>query len=292
MIELRNVTYRVGAKALVDSVDLRLRPGRVTVVVGANGAGKTTLLRLASGELAPTAGAVQMDGRPLAALSAREQARRRAVLAQQSHLRFAFSVLEVVLMGRSPHVRRTEAASDWQIAQAALEAVAMEDFAARSYPTLSGGEQQRVHLARALAQIWTPPPDGGHRYLLLDEPTASLDLRHQHGVLAAARRFAGEGAGVLAVLHDLNLAAQYADHLVVLTGGRVLAQGAPADVLTPAVIQAAFGMRVLVQPHPCHACPLVIPTLSGTASTAVSNLNARMLVKNEKDGGRKTRDGP
>ena len=268
MIALGDVTVRMGAATLLERVTTEVRSSQVTAVVGANGAGKTTLLRVACGELAPTEGGVQMDGVPLAALGAREQARRRAVLPQQSRLGFSFPVLEVVLMGRTPHLDgRAETARDGHIARAALEAVGMTDFAERSYPTLSGGEQQRVHLARALAQIWEPPapdaPGESNRYLLLDEPTASLDLQHQHGVLAVARRFAAEGVGVLAVLHDLNLAAQYADHLVVLAGGQARAQGTPTEVLTPEIIQSAFGVPVLVQPHPCRVCPLVIPAPEG-----------------------------
>jgi iron complex transport system ATP-binding protein len=210
-----------------------------------------------------------MDGRPLEALPEREQARRRAVLPQQSQLHFAFSALEVVLMGRTPHLRGAESARDWEVAHAALRTVGMDDFADRDVPTLSGGEQQRVHLARALAQIWTPP-EAGHRYLLLDEPTASLDLAHQHQVLRTAAGLAADGVGVLAILHDLNLAAQYADRLAVLRRGRLLADGPPADVLDPALVHAAFDVAVTVLPHPCFTCPLVValPTVAGDGVAA------------------------
>ena len=289
MLTLNHVTYRIGSKALLEGVMAEVRPSQVTAVVGANGAGKTTLLRIASGELAPSEGTAQMDGTPLHTLGAREQARRRAVLPQQSHLGFSFPVLDVVLMGRTPHLAgRAESARDGQIAHAALEAVGMAGFAERAYPTLSGGEQQRVHLARTLAQVWNEPdeehPGKCHRYLLLDEPTASLDLRHQHGVLAVARRFAADGAGVLAVLHDLNLAAQYADHVLVLRRGAVYAQGAPTRVLTPEVIRGAFGMDVLVQSHPRYDCPLVIPAFGdarqdtrSSSSPSVSAFSRRLF---------------
>ena len=270
MIALDDITVRIGGATLLRGATTAVRPGRLTAVVGANGAGKTTLLRVASGEQAPSAGTVSMNGMPLAQCSAETQARRRAVLPQQARLGFSFPVFEVVLMGRTPHTRgAAESVRDAEIAAAALEAVAMTAFADRAYPTLSGGEQQRVHLARALAQVWEPPGDdgsSGNRYLLLDEPTASLDLAHQHGVLRTARSFAGEGAGVLAVLHDLNLAAQYADQVVVLAAGAVLTQGTPAEVLTPGVIQSAFDVPVLVQPHPFHECPLVIPAPDGSAA--------------------------
>ncbi|HHP7238487.1 heme ABC transporter ATP-binding protein [Longibacter sp.] len=259
MIDVGDVTVRIGEAVLLEDVTTSVRPGRVTVVIGPNGAGKTTLLRTASGTQVPSAGRVRMDNRALTAFTAHEQALRRAVLPQKVSLPFSFSVIDVVLMGRTPHVRgATESESDLEIAFAALDRVAMTDFADRDYATLSGGEQQRVHLARALAQVWDPPDDG-HRYLLLDEPTASLDLAHQHGVLSIAVALAAEGAGVLAVLHDLNLAAQYADHVVVMRKGSIAAQGPPDDVLTPPLIRDIFDVSVLVQPHPCHDCPLVVP---------------------------------
>jgi len=265
MIALHDITVRIGEATLLETVSAAVRPGRLTAVVGPNGAGKTTLLRVATGELAPSVGTVEMDGGPLDALPPREQARRRAVLPQQSQLHFAFSVLEVVLMGRTPHVRGAESARDWKVAQAALGAVGMADFADRTFPTLSGGEQQRVHLARALAQIWTPPTDG-HRYLLLDEPTASLDLAHQQNVLRATRTFAADGVGVLAILHDLNLAAQYADHVVMLHRGAVHAQGPPGDVFAPAGIEEVFGCPVCVVAHPTQPCPLVVPDATADAT--------------------------
>ena len=272
MITLNDVAVQIGDATLIERVSAAVRPGQMTAVVGPNGAGKTTLLRVASGELTPSEGAVQLDDRPLAALSEQAQARRRAVLPQASRLHFAFSVLEVVLMGRTPHVQGREGPEDWAIAEDALDAVAMAGFADRDVPTLSGGEQQRVHLARALAQIWTPPDDG-HRYLLLDEPTASLDLAHQQNVLRTARAFADQGAGVLAILHDLNLAAQFADHVVVMADGGVHAQGAPASVLTPPCIREVFGWPVCVLAHPTQSCPLIVPD-GAEAGATVSDPNS------------------
>jgi len=266
MIALRDITVRIGDATLIQDVSAAVRPGQLTAVVGPNGAGKTTLLRVATGELEPSAGTVAMDDRPLGALPEREQARRRAVLPQQSQLHFAFSVLQVVLMGRTPHLHGAESARDWEIAHAALRTVAMGDFAERDFPTLSGGEQQRVHLARALAQIWTPP-DAGHRYLLLDEPTASLDLAHQHQVLQTAAGLAADGVGVLAILHDLNLAAQYADHVVMLRRGTLHAKGLPRDVFTPAGVEDVFGCPVRVIAHPTQPCPLIVPDAATHAST-------------------------
>lgn len=256
MIQLQDVTYRVGSKALLDGVTLALRPGEVLAVVGANGAGKTTLLRLLSGERAPSDGTAHLDGQPLGSFDPKTLARRRAVLPQQSTLGFGFSVLEVVLLGRTPH--RTAHARDLDIVGHAMRAAGVSHLGSRRYPTLSGGEQQRVHFARALAQIWEAPEQAG-RYLLLDEPTASLDLAHQHSVLRTARRCAAAGVGVLAVLHDLNLAAQHADRIAVLCRGRLVAEGAPEAVLTSEIILRAFDISVLVTEHPCATCPLVVP---------------------------------
>lgn len=258
MLHLDNITVQVGEATLIENVSAEVTPGQLTAVVGPNGAGKTSLLRASSGEVPPTTGTVRLDDQPLSATPSAEQARRRAVLPQSSRLHFSFTVLEVVLMGRTPHVQDRKEAADWAIADAALDAVGMSDFADRAFTTLSGGEQQRVHLARALAQIWTPPPDAS-RYLLLDEPTASLDLAHQQHVLRTVRTFADEGAGVLAILHDLNLAAQFADHVVVMADGRVRTQGPPDAVLTPSCIHDVFGWPVCVLTHPTRPCPLIVP---------------------------------
>lgn len=268
MLSLSDVTVQIGTATLVHRACAAIAPGTVTAVVGPNGAGKTTLLRVASGELSPEAGTVQIDGVPLAQLDRRAVAQRRAVMAQQAHLRFAFPVLQVVLMGRTPHLNGAETARDWAIAEAALDAVGLSGFADRAFPTLSGGEQQRVQLARALAQIWTPPPSG-RRYLLLDEPTASLDLAHQHQVLAIAAQYAQQGVGVLAILHDLNLAAQYADQVVMMRNGRVCVQGAPEDALTPAAVQSVFGCAVCVIDHPTQGCPLIVAERSTGDAAAV-----------------------
>jgi iron complex transport system ATP-binding protein len=257
MIEARSLGYRVRDKVLLEEVDVCVRPGRVTAVVGANGAGKSTLLRLLSGELTPTAGRVFLDGEPLSAAAVHDVARRRAVMPQSSSLPFPFRAFEVVLLGRTPHVRGREGASDRRAAMGALEHAGAATLAERRYPTLSGGERQRVDFARALAQVWEAD-DARSRYLLLDEPTASLDLARQHELLGAVRRFAREDVGALVVIHDLNLAAQYADDLLILKGGRMAAHGAPWSVLTPEGIHDAFGLPVVVTSHPCHDCPLVV----------------------------------
>jgi iron complex transport system ATP-binding protein len=256
MLALDAATVRIGPATLLDALSLGVAPGEVLAVVGPNGAGKTTALRLLAGERAPTSGAVRLDGRPLSETDADALALRRAVLPQESGLAFGFSALDVVLLGRTPH--RTTRRTDLAAAGRAMEQAGVDHLADRRYPTLSGGERQRVHLARTLAQL-DGPTDGAGRYLLLDEPTSALDLAHQHGVLKTARRQAAENVGVVAVLHDLNLAAQYADRIAVLAAGRLVAVGTPSAVLTPTVVRCAFGITVVVTAHPCAACPLVVP---------------------------------
>jgi iron complex transport system ATP-binding protein len=209
-----------------------------------------------------------MCGRALDQWSPIERARVRAVMPQESTLAFPFTVLEVALMGRLPHLRGAEVARDYEVAFLALEAVEARLLAERLYPTLSGGEKQRVQLARVLAQIWEPADSSQRqgeregqreRFLLLDEPTSNLDLAHQHSTLAVARRLAAGGVGVLVVLHDLNLAAQYGDRIVMLKDGRVAQTGRPHDVLTRETILEVFGVEAVVTAHPLFDCPLVVP---------------------------------
>ena len=261
MLTLSSATVRVGQATLLSDVSLDVRPGEVLAVVGPNGAGKTTALRVIAGETPPTTGGATLGGRPLAEIEPRTLALRRAVMPQASTLPFDFSVLEVVLLGRTPH--RAGQAADLDAAFRAMRAGGVEALAARRYQTLSGGEQQRVHLARALAQLDAEAPPGETRYLLLDEPTSALDIAHQHAVLRTARDRAAEGVGVLAVLHDLNHAAQYADRVAVLAAGRLVACGPPREVLTADVVARAFGVTVVVTDHPCAACPLVVPVPDG-----------------------------
>ena len=260
MLAVQGLSYAVGGRDLLHGVSFELRPGELLAVVGPNGAGKSTLLKTLCGDLAPSAGSIALDGRPLSQWTGLEQARRRAVLPQESSLSFPFAVFEVVLMGRHPHHRGAPSPNDHRAAKAALERTDTFSLAGREYPTLSGGEKQRVQLARALTQIWELP-ETGNRYLFLDEPTNNLDLAHQHHSLRVAKRFAAEGTGVLAVLHDLNLAAQYAERILILCRGRSVAVGAPADVLTTETLCHAFGTPVLVTRHPCFDCPLVVSAL-------------------------------
>jgi iron complex transport system ATP-binding protein len=242
------VGYGAGGVRLLDDVSVAVIPGEVLAVVGPNGAGKSTLLRVLAGDLRPKAGRVLLDGRALNTLHAGELAWLRAVLPQQSLLQFSFTTREVVQFGRYPRDDGPE--RDALVVGQAMRAAEVEPLSERIYPTLSGGEQARVQYARVLAQE--------ARYLLLDEPTAALDIRHQELVLRMARRQAAAGAGVLAILHDLNLAAAHADRIVLLSRGRVVAAGTPWEVFTAERLSAAFEHPIIVTTHPVRPCPLVV----------------------------------
>jgi iron complex transport system ATP-binding protein len=230
-IEARGVAVAAGGATIVDGVDLDVGDGELVALVGPNGAGKSTLLGALAGDRRLLRGAVRLGGRDLRALSVVELAKARAVLPQRASLAAPYTALEVVLLAR----RGLEPAA----ARRYLDDVQLAAFAARSYLTLSGGEQQRVQLARVLAQLDGAPGAA----LFLDEPTAALDPHHQAVVLALARRAARAGHPVVVVLHDLTLAARWADRVTILSGGRTLAAGAPEDVLTPVLLAAAYDTR-------------------------------------------------
>ncbi len=259
MLECESLHVRAGWRTLLTDVSVRVAPGEVVAVLGENGAGKTTLLRALAGErLAPAlraTGAVRLNGRPIERHNVRDRARLRAVLPQQAEVGFAFTALEIAALGR--YAFGGDGETDRAIARQALALADAAHLAERELPTLSGGERARVHMAAAFAQLWereAPQP----RFLLLDEPTAALDLAHQHHLLATVREFAaGRAIGVLAILHDLNLAAHYADRLYVLRDGSLLAQGAPRQVLTPQTIAEAFAVAARVLAHPLAPAPLV-----------------------------------
>ncbi|WP_328400935.1 heme ABC transporter ATP-binding protein [Nocardia sp. NBC_00403] len=240
-----------GSRRVLEAVNFEVVAGQVVALVGPNGAGKSTLLAALAGELAPAEGAVELDGRSLAHWSALDMARRRAVLPQSHTVGFPFTAREVVAMGRAPWVRTRLRALDNEKIAAAMAATDVEHLAARSFPTLSGGERARVALARVLAQDTAT--------LLLDEPTAALDLGHQEAVLNLATTRADEGAAVVVVLHDLGIAAAYADRVAVLESGRVAADGPPRAVLTTELLSRVYQHPVEVLDHPVTGAQLVLP---------------------------------
>lgn len=259
MLQADNIHVQIGDKTLLAGVSLDLMPGEVLAVVGPNGAGKSTLLKVLSDELAPTQGQVWLNNKKLHLWSAREQAQVRAILPQSSRLGFPFRVEDVVMMGRSPYRHTHTHKQNLQAAQQAIDMAQVGHLCGRIFTTLSGGEQQRVQLARVLAQLWNANASEA-RYLLLDEPISALDLSHQHHVLGLAHHLAQTAnIGVLAVLHDLNLAALYADQIAIIADGKLQTCGTPAEVLRPCQIKTAFDVNVEVIPHPAQAAsPLVI----------------------------------
>ncbi len=271
------IRYAPDAPPILTQFSLDVRPGVFLGVVGPNGSGKSTLVRALSRALRPASGAVLLDERDLyAGLSAREAARLVGVVPQETAVSLDFSVREVVRMGRAPHLPRrpfaSETAEDERIVAEAMRAARVQGLADRAVPTLSGGERQRVLFARALAQ----QPD----VILLDEPTAHLDLRHQTEALTLARDLAHSGGkAVMAVLHDINLAAAYCDALVLLCAGRIVAQGPPEQVVTAENLQDVYGARVWVRPHPASGRPLVLtlPELPDRAAGAPPALRVHVI---------------
>jgi iron complex transport system ATP-binding protein len=240
MIEATGITLRAGGRTLVEQVSLRIEAGEVLAVVGPNGAGKSSLLRALAGELRPDEGAIALCGRPLRDWPARALARRRAVVSQRVALAFPMTAAEVVALGRLPWHGTAEMARDAAAVASAMARAGIAHLGGRAYATLSGGEQQRVQVARALAQL-----DGAEAppALLLDEPTASLDAAHRAALLGTLRRLAAaEGAAVLVVLHDLNEAAFVADRVAVLAEGRCVALGPACRALDPALLALVYGL--------------------------------------------------
>jgi iron complex transport system ATP-binding protein len=255
MLRVERVGIQASSRWLVRDVSFTLERGEVLAILGPNGAGKSTLLAALAGDITPAEGRILLGERPLASYKAIDLAQRRAVLPQQTFVQFAFTAREIVEMGRA-------AIDPERVDRAVIDRVLREteayDMQHRVFPTLSVGEQSRVSLARVLAQE-TP-------VLLLDEPTAALDLRHQQLVMELARQMAERGAALAVVLHDLNLASAYADRILLLREGRLAALGSPRETLTEPLLSDIFGCRVSVMPHPDTGLPLVLPMTGALVS--------------------------
>ncbi|MCL6268847.1 heme ABC transporter ATP-binding protein [Sansalvadorimonas sp. 2012CJ34-2] len=254
-LDVKNVSVRLGNHQLLEDVSFLAEPGEVVAILGPNGAGKTTLFRVITDELKPDSGNVLLHGTPVQYWAPEQRAQVVGILPQSSSLNFPFTVQEVVLLGRSPCSTSSE--QNDQYVKEALEKVDAWHLQDRNYTTLSGGEKQRVHLARVLVQIWTEPEQGA-RLLLLDEPTSALDPAHQHQTLRIAREFARHRVAVVVILHDLNLASQYADRLVLLSKGRLQAHGKPEKVLTKELLKQLLDIDVCILPHPVNGNPVVL----------------------------------
>ena len=256
MLEAQEIAVKYGSRIAVSGVSLSLKPHEVTAIIGPNGAGKSTMLRALNGGLLPTSGKLLLDGRPLESYSRRAIAKRIAVVAQEADLRFPVTVFEFVLGGRyawsSTAAWGWESVYDIELAGRILRETQLETLSTRLMNELSGGERQRAVLARALAT------EAG--ILLLDEPTANLDLAHQAAILALVRKRCDEqGTAALVVTHDVNLAAEFADHVLLMKDGKAVAFGGPHEVLTPELLNDVFAVRVLVDAHPVSGVPRITP---------------------------------
>ena len=257
MIEVKNIHYAVGNAKLIDNVSFNVQPGQMLAVIGANGAGKSTLLKLLCKEIPLAQGEIYIHKQPIGTYKLDNLAKFRAVLAQSNTLSISFKVHELVMMGRYPHFDSVPTQTDIRIVNAVMEETGISEFADRDYNTLSGGEQQRVQLARVIAQIHDQPQG----LLFLDEPTNGLDLRYQQQILVLARDLANRGYCVISILHDINFASRFADNVLILKKGRRIAFGTPREVITCENIHKAFNIHVRLLDDDEFKRPLVIPSM-------------------------------
>lgn len=280
MLHVEDITLKLGRASILNRISLEARPGELCVLMGANGAGKSTLLRAIAGEYQHYQGSILLQQRELRSIPVAEQAKLRAVLSQQLSLQLPFTAAEVVAMGRYVYqVQHTR--YDKEIIAYALQLLQVYDLRDRSYLTLSGGQQQRVQMARVLAQLLEAPDlhavdYTGRKMLLLDEPVTGMDIRHQQLSLQMATELAQQGVLVMTVLHDFQLAAAYAQRVLLLKDGALHTQGTVEQVFTPAHIKDCFGVDVAVLHHPGYPHPLVVNKATGILfqSPAAMAINA------------------
>lgn len=257
MLKASGISYKVGHKEILRDINASFLPGEFNMILGPNGSGKSTFLRIFSGELQANTGSITYANKKISTIKKAELAKERAVMSQQPELSFPLTVEEVVMMGRYPHFNFNPGKKDEAICDEVITKMNLQSFKERNYLTLSGGEKQRVQYARVLAQIWEKP-QSGYRYLFLDEPLTSLDINYQQEFLQVAHQFAKADTVLIAVIHDINLAIQYADKLFFFKEGQLTAQGKPVDILTEALIQQVFGVKTTIITNPVTGTPLVI----------------------------------
>lgn len=257
MLKTENISYSIGKKQILSNINAEFLPGEFNMILGPNGSGKSTFLKIFSGELNGFDGRVLYTGKKIETIKKEELAKERAVMSQQPELSFPLTVEEVVMMGRYPHFVFNPGKKDNNICNEVIERMNLQSFKERNYLTLSGGEKQRVQFARVLAQIWEQPANG-LRYLFLDEPLTSLDINYQQEFLQIARKFTQADTVLVAVIHDINLAIQFADKLFFLKDGEVAAQGNPSAILNEALLEKVFGVKTTIIKNPVTGSPLVI----------------------------------
>ncbi len=242
MLKLNNISFSVGRKTILHDISVSFEPGKVHMILGPNGSGKSSLLKIFSGETKTFSGEVLYDNIKIESIPTLDLAKKRAVLSQQPHLQFPLRVDEVVMMGRYPHFNLQPTSQDRLICHEVMKLLGIDDMSERDYLTLSGGEKQRVQYARVLAQIWNTPSEG-FRYLFLDEPLNSLDIKYQQEFLQLARSFMDEKTVVVIIIHDINLAIRFGDALHFMKNGRLISSGKTGDILSSELIDHVFDIR-------------------------------------------------
>ena len=257
MLKTTGIYYSIGKKLILSDINVEFHPGEFNMILGPNGSGKSSFLKIFSGEVNHFEGTVLYANRKIRDIKKEELAKIRAVMSQQPELNFPLMVDEVVMMGRYPHFSFNPNKKDVAICDEVMERMNLQAFMDRNYLTLSGGEKQRVQYARVLAQIWEKPANGC-RYLFLDEPLTSLDINYQQEFLQIAREFTRNDTVLIAVMHDINLAIQFADKLFFLKEGELVAQGKPIDILSEALIEKVFDVQTAIINNPVTNSPLVV----------------------------------
>jgi iron complex transport system ATP-binding protein len=257
MLKLENISFQIGKKKILNDVNITFQPGKFSMILGPNGSGKSSLLKIFSGSERNFKGKVYYNGVDLATISNETLAKKRAVLSQQSQLQFPLQVKDVVMMGRYPHFSFQPLKQDQEICMEVIATMQLHHLQNRNYLSLSGGEKQRVHFARILAQLWTIPEQDS-RYLFLDEPLNSLDIHFQQEFLQIAKSFLGPLTVLVAIIHDINLALRYSDQLSFLKDGEIIATGTPNEMVTPEIIEHVFSVKSAVMKHPFGDYPLVL----------------------------------
>lgn len=256
MIEVKNLSYQIGDKPILRHIDMQARPGELLAIIGPNGAGKSTLMKLLCGEVKSPQDSISLHGKTLSEYTTKELALMRAVLTQANEVSVDFSVQELVTMGRYPHFEVNPSITDLEIIEAVLEEMGIQHFKDRSYHSLSGGEKQRVQLARVLAQIY----ERKDAILFLDEPINGLDIQYQQIILEKAKKMSAKGWTVLCVLHDINFASRYADKILILKAGAVANFGTPTEIITAENMLKTYNIHTKVWQDPEIGYPFIVPT--------------------------------
>jgi len=257
MISVEQIKYSIGAKNILNNISIQFLPGTCNLIIGPNGSGKSTLIKLLSGELDNYDGRVMYNGADIKTYSKLRLAASRAVLSQQTELSFPMTVEEVVMLGRNPHFEFNPSKKDLEIVNEVINLLDLNSFIHRNYQSLSGGEKQRVHYARVLAQIWESP-NGEQRYLFLDEPLNNLDIYYQEHFLKMAVSLLNETTTLIGVVHDINIALRYADQLSFLKEGTIIKNGAPAKIVDAILIKEVFNVDAQIMAHPSTGKPVII----------------------------------